>query len=187
MAAAQRYRAKEINRYQRFLFKDPRTCLLIPFWKAAFGEMIYVVTLRNPDDVVRSLVRRQNAWLAHSRFWWRWARNSYHLFQGAREPIRILDETKAHWLYNVYYDRVLSDLYQDHVVPVIYEDLIANPWETVNYIVKALGGDDSHVNTEMVQGDLNHGRQSRSNEVVRYYERLRETCFAIEPETHFVH
>jgi hypothetical protein len=174
MTAAIKYRTKEIDRHQYFLFKDPRTCLLIPFWKAAFGEMIYVVTLRNPEDVARSLVLRQNAWLAGSRFWWRWPRNVYHLIQGASEQLSSLDDSKARWLYCAYYDQVLHDLQHDNVVPVIYEDLVAYPRETITNLLKALECDTSHVNTTMVQRNLNHGRQSRSDEVAVYYKRLLE-------------
>jgi hypothetical protein len=39
--------------------KDPRHCLLLPLWRAALGDDdLAVVVLRSPDDVVRSLQRR---------------------------------------------------------------------------------------------------------------------------------
>ncbi len=42
-------------------WKDPRTCLLLPFWQsvlADWGEIRYVICVRNPVDVARSLARR---------------------------------------------------------------------------------------------------------------------------------
>jgi lipopolysaccharide biosynthesis protein len=45
-----------------FAFKDPRTSLLLPFWKAVFTELEYdvhyIFVLRNPISVAKSLTRR---------------------------------------------------------------------------------------------------------------------------------
>ncbi len=42
-----------------WVWKDPRACLLLPFWRAALGDAVAaVVVLRNPLDVARSLQRR---------------------------------------------------------------------------------------------------------------------------------
>ncbi|MDE2058822.1 MAG: glycosyltransferase [candidate division NC10 bacterium] len=54
-------------------WKDPRTCLTLPFWQRLLPPMAYVICLRNPVDVARSLHRRDgfpfekgvNLWLAH--------------------------------------------------------------------------------------------------------------------------
>jgi GT2 family glycosyltransferase/glycosyltransferase involved in cell wall biosynthesis len=54
-------------------WKDPRTCLTLPFWQRLLPPMRYVICLRNPVDVSRSLERRDNfpfekgvqLWLAH--------------------------------------------------------------------------------------------------------------------------
>jgi len=54
-------------------WKDPRTCLTLPFWQRFLPPMRYVVCLRNPVDVARSLERRSgfsiqkgmNLWLAY--------------------------------------------------------------------------------------------------------------------------
>jgi len=54
-------------------WKDPRTCLTLPFWQRLLPPMRYVICLRNPVDVSRSLERRNNfpfekgvqLWLTH--------------------------------------------------------------------------------------------------------------------------
>lgn len=39
-------------------WKDPRTCLTLPFWQALVGGLRYVICVRNPSAVVASLCRR---------------------------------------------------------------------------------------------------------------------------------
>jgi hypothetical protein len=54
-------------------WKDPRSCLTLPFWQTLLPPMRYVVCLRNPLSVARSLQRRDgmpigkggNLWLLH--------------------------------------------------------------------------------------------------------------------------
>lgn len=45
-----------------FGFKDPRTSILIPIWKEIFSELnleaLYIWAVRNPEEVVNSLLRR---------------------------------------------------------------------------------------------------------------------------------
>jgi hypothetical protein len=56
-------------------WKDPRTCLTLPFWQSVLPPMRYVLSLRNPVDVARSLGHRDelpvewavHLWLAHVR------------------------------------------------------------------------------------------------------------------------
>jgi hypothetical protein len=56
-------------------WKDPRTCLTLPFWQQLLPSMRYVICLRNPVDVVRSLERRDGfavekgiyLWLAYTK------------------------------------------------------------------------------------------------------------------------
>jgi hypothetical protein len=38
-------------------WKDPRTCLVVPFWELLVPSPRYVICLRNPADVARSLAR----------------------------------------------------------------------------------------------------------------------------------
>ena len=58
---------------QMWGWKDPRTCLTLPFWQQLLPNMRYIICLRNPVDVARSLEQRDslsaeessNLWLAY--------------------------------------------------------------------------------------------------------------------------
>src|SRR5450432_1366051 len=41
-------------------WKDPRTCLTLPFWQQLLPNMRYIICLRNPVDVARSLEHRDH-------------------------------------------------------------------------------------------------------------------------------
>lgn len=41
-------------------WKDPRSCLTLPFWQQMLPDMRYIICLRNPVDVARSLEHRDN-------------------------------------------------------------------------------------------------------------------------------
>jgi hypothetical protein len=58
-----RDRAKQLIRDQfseveLWGWKDPRTCLTLPFWQQLLPDMRYIICLRNPIDVARSLEHR---------------------------------------------------------------------------------------------------------------------------------
>lgn len=46
------------NNYDVWGFKEPRTCLTLPFWQKIIPNMIYVVSFRSPDNVAKSLQKR---------------------------------------------------------------------------------------------------------------------------------
>ena len=57
-----------------WVWKDPRTCLTLPFWRSLLPKTKYVVCVRNPLDVARSLLARDgleetkgiDLWLRHA-------------------------------------------------------------------------------------------------------------------------
>jgi hypothetical protein len=57
-------------------WKDPMTCFTLPFWQQLLPPMRYVICLRNPLDVARSLERRNgfslekgfHLWLLYTKF-----------------------------------------------------------------------------------------------------------------------
>jgi hypothetical protein len=51
--------AEEFGSAERWGFKDPRTCLTLPFWQRILPPMRYLICLRNPMDVAFSLARRE--------------------------------------------------------------------------------------------------------------------------------
>jgi GT2 family glycosyltransferase/glycosyltransferase involved in cell wall biosynthesis len=57
-----------------FGFKDPRTALLLPFWKEVFAhckfEVSYLLAIRNPISVIRSLEQRDRFDLEKSALLW---------------------------------------------------------------------------------------------------------------------
>jgi len=78
-AAARTFLAGEFSGAALFALKDPRMCRLLPFWQDVFRELhvadSYVIALRNPLSVARSLERRDGfatekgclLWLQHMR------------------------------------------------------------------------------------------------------------------------
>ncbi|WP_145995419.1 sulfotransferase [Macromonas bipunctata] len=52
------------------VLKDPRVCRTLPFWLKTFDEIkeraLYIFTLRNPDDIIKSLLRRSRVHPNHS-------------------------------------------------------------------------------------------------------------------------
>lgn len=46
------------KKYPRWGWKDPRTCLFLPFWKALVPGCLFVIVYREPIAVVRSLLWR---------------------------------------------------------------------------------------------------------------------------------
>lgn len=51
-------------------WKDPRTCLTLPFWRQLVPLMRYVICLRNPLDVALSLQRRNGFSLEEGSWLW---------------------------------------------------------------------------------------------------------------------
>ena len=51
-------------------WKDPRSCLTLPFWKGMFPNLKAIVCFRNPLDVARSLERRNGMPLAEGLALW---------------------------------------------------------------------------------------------------------------------
>jgi hypothetical protein len=50
--------AAELSRYSPWGWKEPRTTVLLPFWKSLVPELRFVVCVRSPLEVARSLARR---------------------------------------------------------------------------------------------------------------------------------
>jgi len=96
-----------------FAFKDPRMGKMLPFWIDVFEhcqfDVRYVITLRHPLSVVKSLSKRDKFVNEHSYFLW------------LTHVLLILIYTK-----------------NTHRVLVDYDNLISNPDHEINRIAKAL-------------------------------------------------
>ncbi len=78
-------------------WKDPRTCLTLPFWQALLPPLRYVICLRNPADVARSLERRSGMPRERGVYLW---------LEYLR---RALARTAGRPRCVVYYDRFVDD------------------------------------------------------------------------------
>src|SRR5215813_6308785 len=78
-------------------WKDPRTCLTLPFWQELLPELHYIICLRNPVDVAASLARRDNFSKDKSFYLWL-TYVSHALFHSQGKP-RLL----------VFYDDLIDD------------------------------------------------------------------------------
>lgn len=84
-----------------WVWKDPRLCLLLPFWIRALGaDPIVVLTVRGPRDVARSLARRNGFGPAHATaLWQRYTSAALRHCAGLRTVIvrydRLVDDPAA--------------------------------------------------------------------------------------------
>ncbi len=164
---ASRYRRRQAAHPAPYFFKDPRASLVIPFWQEVFGtDLRFLVVLRDPEVVVRSVLARQREWLAPERRWWRLARNHYHRLQGALEPLRPLDETEVRALYWTYYESILRGLPRRGVSVLVHERLLADPATEARRLVDELGLPAARIDTSMVKPTLTHSRGNRPGRVV---------------------
>ena len=77
--------AKDFGRANAWTFKDPRTCLLLPFWRPLLGAVEYVICHRHPLEVADSLASRDGLPIADGvRLWERYTAASIVHTTGAR-------------------------------------------------------------------------------------------------------
>jgi hypothetical protein len=67
---AQQLIEDQFGEAQLWGWKDPRTCLTLPFWQQLLPDMRYIICLRNPVDVARSLEHRDNLSAEKSALLW---------------------------------------------------------------------------------------------------------------------
>jgi hypothetical protein len=53
-----------------WVWKDPRLCLLLPFWKQLWGEVSFIVTVRDPLEIAESLHYRDDFSLGGALLLW---------------------------------------------------------------------------------------------------------------------
>lgn len=94
---AQRIIQEEFAGKASWGWKDPRSCLTLPFWQRLLPPMRYVICLRNPLDVERSLRRRDG--LTAERGFYLWVTHTQMALQHTRGQPRIL----------VLYERLVDD------------------------------------------------------------------------------
>jgi len=93
-------------------WKDPRSCLVLPFWQKLLPGMEYVICVRNPQNVADSLVTGQ--WAA-----------SYN---------------EAYWIWHTYTSNIIRHTAGRRRIFVFYEDFMGNdPMAAIRRLARFLG------------------------------------------------
>lgn len=77
-------------------WKDPRTCLVLPFWQRLVPSLRYVICVRNPMDVARSLARSDG--IEHGlSLWVRYLRDSLEYTLGRPRLLVFYEDVLDDW------------------------------------------------------------------------------------------
>lgn len=90
---AKAFISNEFGGHSRWGWKDPRTCILLPFWQKLIPDMKYVICIRNPLDVAASLQARDGFPLSKSLDLW------------TLHTLKCLEHTKGKLCILVFYER----------------------------------------------------------------------------------
>lgn len=134
-------------------FKEPRTCLTLPFWKKIIPHMQYIIAVRDPFAVAESLM----------------ARNTLPIFRGmylwAHYWLKIMHETKNEKRIFISYDAFLLDI--DKQILRLIDGQYIHQKELTPTIRTQL--------QNFVQSDLQHHKQSGRTEIESNLDRLNDT------------
>ncbi|MHC4944565.1 MAG: glycosyltransferase [Planctomycetota bacterium] len=78
-------------------WKDPRSCWVLPFWRRHIPQMKYILALRNPLDVARSLQKADDIPIAFGLTYWHRAMHA------------VLKNTAGQDRLLVFYDDIMED------------------------------------------------------------------------------
>jgi hypothetical protein len=81
---------RNFSEYDVWGWKDPRTCFTLPFWKSLIPKIRYIILVRNPVDVARSLERFINIDCSFERGLYMWSLFLTHAFKNTAGESRIL-------------------------------------------------------------------------------------------------
>lgn len=99
--------------------KDPRLCLFLPVWikaaEAVPAEPVFIIAIRNPDEVAASLARRDGITRGHAQLLWgRYLVESVRTTEGRRRVISDYARLLADWRSEV--DRIARGVGIDWLV-----------------------------------------------------------------------
>ena len=83
ISAAKTLSSKRDRQHSVWGFKDPRVCLLLPFWKQVLSNPRFLIVLRNPYNCMDSVKRRSTL---------RMAKIKAGVFKGRRKPNYGIDQ-----------------------------------------------------------------------------------------------
>ncbi|MFA9556920.1 sulfotransferase family protein [Evansella sp. AB-rgal1] len=134
---------KDYGSYKLWLWKDPRTCLLMPLWQEVLNELNidinYIICIRNPLDIYKSLNSRDGFSLEKSiRIWF------------------VYTLSILYWTIN------------SKRSVVHYEDILNAPLSTIQSIAKALNLPKVDINNasmlnNFIQQKLRHHQSTYEN------------------------
>ena len=79
-------------------WKDPRTCLTLPFWQQLLPVMRYIICIRNPADVAHSLNDRDHCDFARSsRLWLHYVNAALRSTAGYRRIMIFYEDIMLDW------------------------------------------------------------------------------------------
>jgi hypothetical protein len=90
---ARRLILSEFGSVDQWGWKDPRTCITLPFWQQLLPNMRYVICLRNPVDVCHSLANRDGFSAQKSSFlWFTYVCSALSYTQGKRRLVLFYED-----------------------------------------------------------------------------------------------
>jgi glycosyltransferase involved in cell wall biosynthesis len=139
-------------------WKDPRSCLTLPFWQEVMPPMKYVICLRNPADVAQSLERRNRTPYDRGLYLW------------LLYTLGALQHTRMHPQNLVLFDHLIDD-----------------PTEELRKLASFVGaperGDQPAVRNAVISfidADLRHHRSDGAAQPpISIDKRRRESCAAL--------
>jgi hypothetical protein len=84
---------------ETWAWKDPRTCLTLPFWQQLLPDLRYLVCLRNPVDVARSLEQRDGLTSEQSSdLWLTYVNSALEHSEGRPRLVMFYEDLMGDWL-----------------------------------------------------------------------------------------
>ncbi len=112
VAEARKTIAREFSKKDVWGWKDPRCCLVMPFWQNLLPEINYIICIRNPSDVANSLVSRQ--WVSSYR--------------------------EAYYAWHMYTSNIIRHTSGKRRIFVFYEDFMgSDPLAAIRRLARFLG------------------------------------------------
>ena len=94
-------------------WKDPRTCLTLPFWQNLVPRLRFIICLRNPVDVARSLEHRNGFSFEKSDYLWlSYVKSALEHTAGQPRLFLFYEDVMAAWPYEL--ERLKNFLEQSH-------------------------------------------------------------------------
>ena len=149
-------------------WKDPRVSLLLPFWKWVVPELRFVVCVRNPLDVARSLS----------------AREGYSLRKGAalwhKYVTTLMEETDGCDRHIVFYEDLVSDTEKEIIDIAGFCNL-----DVPNWVSESSKGIFSELQNHKGTAQTLTEKEAEVLEAVAYYDTLRttENRVAVNPKS----